>query len=194
MSVNNISVKYTKNPIETVTFEIPNNEGIKGVAQNRIKPTGLTRAKNAITEKWHIAKEYPQAGINKIKAVFTKIYNHPSVPFIGAGLFGASIASVIGLSIPVGFVFGAAGIGLEYLLEAIAKVAKKAFNWIQGTKPQSEKTSECYWKQTLKTVPIAVVSFSLGLNSHHLILAAKIAASAVIIGAGAFALGATVRG
>lgn len=176
-------------------FEIPNNEGIKDIAQNHIKPHSyLTRAKNAITEKWHIAKEYPQAGINRIKNVFTKIYNHPIVPFIGAGLFGASIASVIGLSIPAGFAFGVAGIGLEYILEAIAKVAKKAFNWIQGAKPQLEKTSESHWKQTLKTVPIAVISFSLGLNSHHLILAAKIVASAVIVGAGAFALGTTVRG
>ena len=67
-------------------------------------------------------------------------------------------------------------------------------NWIQGAKPQLEKTSESHWKQTLKTVPIAVISFSLGLNSHHLILAAKIVASAVIVGAGAFALGTTVRG
>lgn len=177
--------------------EITHNETVQELSQTHITPypqSRLTRVKNFITKKWNITKEYPQAGINKIKHVFSTIYHHPIIPFIGAGLLGASVASVIGLSIPTGFMFGVVGMGLEYLLAAIDKIAKKAFSWIQCAKPQSEKTSESYWKQTLKTVPIAVISFSLGLNSYNLAVVAQVVAGVVMFGAGAFALGTTVRG
>ena len=103
----------------------------------------------------------------------------------------------MGLSIPVGFVLGVTvklgSIGLDKGLDAINSAANRIFNWIKGSKSQTKNISQSSFNQTVRIVPIAVLSFSLGLNSYNLALAAKIAAAGMVIGAGAFAIGTTVH-
>ena len=191
-------------PLERSLIELgltSDNKHLNKIAQNHIttkQPTYLTKVKKFFTEKWNVTKEYPQAGADKVKNIFSSIYQHPVVPFIGAGLLGIAAGSIMGLSIPAGFMLGVvakfASIGLARGLEAITRAATRAFNWLKGTKSETEKTSEePSWKQTIKIVPIAVASFALGLNSYHLALAVKIAGVAAVIGIGAFTLGTTLQ-
>ena len=176
------------------------NEHIKRIAQYHITPKQLnltTKIKTFFSEKWTVTKTYPQAGTNKIKNIFNSIYHHPTVPYIGAGVLGAATGLLAGLSIPAGFLLGVTvklgSIGLDKGLDAINSIMNRVFNWIKGSKSQTENISQSSFNQTIRMVPIAILSFSLGLNSYHLALAAKIAAAAVVIGAGAFVLGTTVH-
>ncbi|MEK7339663.1 MAG: hypothetical protein WBD50_07860 [Candidatus Rhabdochlamydia sp.] len=179
------------------------NEHIKRIAQNHITPKQpnldlATKVKNFFTEKWNATKAFPQAGANKVKNIFNSIYNHPTIPYIGAGLLGTATGLLMGLSIPAGFMLGVAvklgSIGLDKGLDAVNSATNRAFNWIKDSKSQAEDISQSSFYQTIRIVPIAALSFSLGLNSYHLALAARIiAAVAVVIGAGAFALGTTLH-
>lgn len=176
------------------------NEHIKRIAQYHItpkQPSLTTKIKTFFSEKWTVTKTYPQAGTNKIKNIFNSIYHHPTVPYIGAGVLGAATGLLAGLSIPAGFLLGVTvklgSIGLDKGLDAINSIMNRVFNWIKGSKSQTENISQSSFNQTIRMVPIAILSFSLGLNSYHLALAAKIAAAAVVIGAGAFVLGTTVH-
>lgn len=176
------------------------NEHINIIAQNHItpkQPNLSTRFKNFFTEKWTATKAYPQAGANKVKNVFNSIYHHPTVPYIGAGLLGAATGLLMGLSIPAGFMLGVAvklgSIALDKGLDAINSATNRAFNWIKGSKSQAEDISQSSFNQTVRIIPIAALSFSLGLNSYNLALVAKIAAAVAVIGAGAFASGATLH-
>ncbi|VHO03193.1 hypothetical protein [Candidatus Rhabdochlamydia sp. T3358] len=176
------------------------NENINIIAQNHItpkQPNLSTRFKNFFTEKWTATKAYPQAGANKVKNVFNSIYHHPTVPYIGAGLLGAATGLLMGLSIPAGFMLGVAvklgSIALDKGLDAINSATNRAFSWMKGSKLETENISQSSFNQTIRTVPIAALSFSLGLNSYNLALVAKIAAAVAVIGAGAFASGATLH-
>ncbi len=176
------------------------NEHIKRIAQNHItpkQPNSATKLKKFFAEKWNATKAFPQAGANKVKNIFNSIYQHPTIPYIGAGLLGTATGLLMGLSIPAGFMLGVAvklgSIGLDKGLDAVNSAVNRAFNWIKGSKSQAEDISQSSFNQTIRIVPIAALSFSLGLNSYNLALAAKIAAAAVVIGAGAFALGTTLH-
>lgn len=188
--------------LEEALIELGQNSPIKAfnnIAQYHItpkQPNLATKIKNFFTEKWTATKAYPQAGADKVKNIFHSIYHHPTVPYIGAGLLGAATGLLMGLSIPAGFMLGVAvklvSIGLDKGLDATHNAANRVFSWIKGTELQTENISQSSFNQTVRIVPIAVLSSSLGLNSYHLVLAAKIAA-AVAIGAGAFAIGAAVH-
>ncbi|WP_220017451.1 hypothetical protein [Candidatus Rhabdochlamydia oedothoracis] len=176
------------------------NAHIRNIAQYHITPKQPNLAKKIKTffaEKWTATKAYPQAGANKVKNIFNSAYHHPTVPYIGAGLLGTATGLLMGLSVPTGFMLGVAvklgSIGLDKGLDAINSASNQIFNWVNGSKPESENISQSSFKQTVRIVPIAVLSFSLGLNSYNLALASKIAATAVVIGAGAFAIGTTVH-
>jgi len=176
------------------------NVHVKNIAQYHIRskqPNPATKIKNFFAEKWTATKAYPQAGANKVKNIFNSAYHHPTVPYIGAGLLGAAAGLLMGLSIPAGFMLGVVvklgSIGLDKGLDAINSAANRAFSWMKGSKSQTENISQSSFNQTVRVVPLAVLSFSLGLNSYNLALIAKIAATAVIIGAGAFAIGAAVH-
>ncbi|QZA58846.1 hypothetical protein [Candidatus Rhabdochlamydia porcellionis] len=173
-----------------------NNEHIRNIAKNHItsrQPNLATKIKTFFTEKWTVAKAYPQASVNNVKNIFNSIYYHPAVPYIGAGLLGTATGLLMGLSIPAGFMLGVAVKLGSTGLDAINSAANRVFNWIKGSKSQIESTSQSSFNQTVRMIPIAVLSFSLGLNSYNLALAAKIAAAAVVIGAGAFTLGTTLQ-
>lgn len=174
----------------------PNKE-VQKIANDYIKshqPTYPEKVKFFFTSTWTQIKKCPQTGINKVKKVFTNIYQHPTTPFIGAGLLGVTTGLMIGLSIPTGFMLGVAiklgSIGLTYGLEAIISATTRAFNWLRGNTSEIKKTLEgSSWKQTVIAIPCGVLSFWFGLNSYNLALAAKIATIAVVVGIGAFALG-----
>lgn len=173
-----------------------NNEHIRNIAKNHItskQPNLSTKIKTFFAEKWNATKTYPQAGVNKVKNIFNSIYYHPTVPYIGAGLLGIVTGLLVGLNIPAGFMLGVVVKLGSIGLDAINSAVNRAFNWIKGSKSQTENISQSSFNQTVKMVPTAVLSFSLGLNSYNLALAAKIAATAVVIGAGAFALGTTLQ-
>jgi len=177
-----------------------NNKHMKNIALYHItrkQPSLATKFKNFFTEKWTATKAYPQAGANKVKNIFHSVYHHPTVPYIGAGLLGAATGLLTGLSIPAGFMLGVAvklgSMGLDKGLDAINSATNRVFNWIKGSKSQTKNISQSSFNQTIRTVPIAIFSFSLGLNSYNLTLVAKIATAAVVIGVGAFAIGTTVH-
>ena len=176
------------------------NEHINRIAQNHItskQPNLTANIRKKFTELWTATKAYPQSGANKVKNIFNSIYQHPTVPYIGAGLLGAATGLLMGLSIPAGFMLGVAiklgSIGLDKGLDATHSAVNRVFNWIKGSKSQTEDISQSSFNQTVRMVPIAVFSFSLGLNSYNLALAAKIAATVAVVGLGAFALGSTVE-
>lgn len=189
--------------IEEALVELGENSPIKAfndIALYHItpkQPNLVTKFKIFFTEKWSATKVYPQAGANKVKNIFYSIYHHPTVPYIGAGLLGTATGLLMGLSIPAGFMLGIAvklgSTSLDKGLDAINSAANRVFNWIKGSKSQTENISQSSFNQTARIVPIAVLSFSLGLNSYNLALAAKIAAAGVVIGTGAFAIGTTVH-
>jgi hypothetical protein len=176
------------------------NEHINRIAQNHItskQPNLTANIRKKFTELWTATKAYPQAGANKVKNIFNSMYQHPTVPYIGAGLLGAATGLLMGLSIPAGFMLGVAvklgSIGLDKGLGATHSAVNRVFNWIKGSKSQTEDISQSSFNQTVRMVPIAVFSFSLGLNSYNLALAAKIAATVAVVGLGAFALGSTLQ-
>ncbi|MDR2539600.1 MAG: hypothetical protein LBC45_03215 [Chlamydiales bacterium] len=166
------------------------NEHVQRIARNYItpkQPNLVTKCKTFFAEKWSATKAYPQAGVNKVKQVFHSIYQHPTLPYVGAGLLGATTGLLMGLSIPAGFMLGVAiklgSIALDKGLDAVNRVFHKVF------KLPDENISQSSFNQTMRAVPFPVLGFCLGLNSYHLVLAAKIAAAAVIIGSGALAIG-----
>ena len=189
--------------VEEALIELGKNshiEHINRIAQYHIapkQPNLTTKLKNFFTDKWTATKAYPQAGANKVKNIFNSIYHHPTVPYIGAGLLGAAAGLLMGLSIPAGFMLGVAvklgSIALDKGLDAINSATNRAFSWMKGSKLETENISQSSFNQTIRTVPIAALSFSLGLNSYNLALVAKIAAAVAVIGAGAFASGATLH-
>ncbi|PWU16606.1 MAG: hypothetical protein C5B45_00145 [Chlamydiae bacterium] len=189
--------------LEAALIEVGLNspiQAVNAIAQNHItpkQPNLATRLKNFFTEKWNVTKTFPQAGANKGKNIFHSIYQHPTIPYIGAGLLGAATGLFMGLSIPAGFMLGVAvklgSIGLDKGLDAMNSATNRVFNWMKGSKSQAEDISQSSFNQTMRIVPIATLSFSLGLNSYTLAAVAKIAAVAVVIGAGAFALGTTLH-
>ena len=184
--------------LEALLIEVGQNshiESVRNIAENHItsnQPNLAIRVKSFFFEKWTATKSYPQTGINKIKNIFISIYQHPTVPFIGAGVLGTATGLLMGLSIPAGFMLGVAiklgSIALDKGLNAVNSASNRVFSWMKGSKLATENISQSSFNQTIRIVPFAVFSFSLGLNSYNLTLAAKIAAAAIVIGAGAFSL------
>lgn len=174
-----------------------NNKGINRIVHYYIRskqPNLTTKVKFFFSKKWEITKAYPQLGANKIKNIFYSIYHHPTVPYIGAGLAGTATALLIGVSIPAGFMLGVVvklgSMGIDKGLDAINRsINHRAFNWIKGSKSEVENISQSSLNQTMRSVPIAILSFSLGLHSYHLALITKIATAAAVIGLGAFLIG-----
>lgn len=130
-----------------------------------------------------------------IKNIFTQIYNHPLTPYVTAGLLGIATGSLFGLPLATSFILGTSAKlvaeGLDYGLQKINSAVTRSMHYLGCT---NEVQIPAPWKETATILPIALGSFSLGLHSHSIALAAKLTSILGIAIIGSFALGSSIRG